>query len=415
MPTITLTLPKPHKAQRDILSQLTRFNVADCGRRFGKTTIGSNLTTPALKGYPVGWFSPTYKMLLEVWRDISFLYQPLAKRTNQQERRIELITGGVIEMWSLDDPNAGRGRKYKRVIVDEAAMVAKLQEAWQAAIRPTLADLEGDAFFFSTPKGHNFFKTLFDWGKDPMRPDWSSWQLPTSANPYIKASEIEAARLELPERIFRQEYLAEFIEDSGIFRNVIECATANETIETGRYTIGVDWAKHNDFTVITVMDIENRAMVAFDRFNQIDYTLQIGRLKAICERYKPQSIIAESNSMGEPIIEQLQREGLPVCPFQTTNASKANIIDALSLAFEQNDIRILNEPVLISELQAYEATRLPSGMLRYSAPEGYHDDCVMSLALALYGVNVNLAPSGFTTDDIDLDIYKSERRSVWRR
>jgi hypothetical protein len=92
--------------------------------------------------------------------------------------------------------------------------------------------------------------------------------------------------------------------------------------------------------------------------------------------------MAESNSMGEPIIEQLQRDGLPVRGFATTNATKAQIIEALALAFEQGAITILNDPTLIGELQAYEMARLPSGMVRYSAPEGMHDDGVMSLALA---------------------------------
>jgi len=144
----------------------------------------------------------------------------------------------------------------------------------------------------------------------------------------------------------------------------------------------VDWAKHTDFTVVTVMDITTKSMAYMDRFNQIDYALQTERLKALAEQYQPTVIIAERNAMGEPLIEQLQRDGLPVRAFTTTNATKAAIIDALALAFERGDISILADPVLVGELQAYEATQLPSGMLRYSAPEGIHDDCVMSLALA---------------------------------
>ena len=86
--------------------------------------------------------------------------------------------------------------------------------------------------------------------------------------------------------------------------------------------------------------------------------------------------------MGEPLIEQLQRAGLPVQPFQTTNATKTSALDALAPAFERGEIRILPDSVLIAELQAYEMERLPSGLLRYSAPDGMHDDCVMSLAMA---------------------------------
>jgi len=125
-----------------------------------------------------------------------------------------------------------------------------------------------------------------------------------------------------------------------------------------------------------------------DRFNQIDYVVQRARLEALAGRYNPGTIIAESNAMGEPIIEQLQRDGLPVRGFTTTNASKAQAIEALALAFEQGTITILNDPVLIGELQAYEMKRSPSGMATYSAPEGMHDDTVMSLAMAWQGMNV---------------------------
>jgi hypothetical protein len=92
--------------------------------------------------------------------------------------------------------------------------------------------------------------------------------------------------------------------------------------------------------------------------------------------------------MGEPVIEQLIREGLPVQPFLTTNATKASAIDALTLAFERGELRILNDPVQIGELQAFEAERLPSGLTRYGAPEGMHDDTVMALALAWQSMNV---------------------------
>jgi hypothetical protein len=145
--------------------------------------------------------------------------------------------------------------------------------------------------------------------------------------------------------------------------------------------MGVDWGKSNDFTVLKVMDIAAKSEVYSDRFNQIDYAVQRQRLGAVAERYNPTVILAESNSMGEPIIEQLQRDGLPVRGFQTTNATKAQIIEALALAFERGEIGILDDPVTVGELQAYEMDRLPSGMVRYSAPEGMHDDTVMSLAL----------------------------------
>lgn len=384
---LEIHLPALHAGQQQIVAESARWNVANCGRRFGKTTLGIDRMVPPLtERLPVAWFSPTYKMLADVWRETRRVLQPWITRTNTQEKRLEIIGGGLIDFWSLDTPDVARGRKYARVIIDEAAMVRDLETAWNEVIRPTLTDYQGDAWFLSTPKGRNFYWTLWQRGQDPEQPDWASWLMPSIANPYLEPSEIESARRELPELSFAQEYLAQFIEDgSGVFRNILACATATRqsTPQTRhQYVMGVDWGKHNDFTVITVMDANERAMVAMERFNQIDYTTQTNRLIALVETFGPIAIIAERNSMGEPLIEHLLRRGLPVYPFTTTNATKGWAIDALALAFERDDIRILHDPVLINELQAFEATRLPSGMLRYAAPDGMHDDCVMSLALA---------------------------------
>jgi hypothetical protein len=119
--------------------------------------------------------------------------------------------------------------------------------------------------------------------------------------------------------------------------------------------------------------------------------LQRARLTALVERWRPAVVIAEANSMGMPIIEELSRAHLPIRPFTTTNATKAAIIEALALAFEQDTIRILRDDAkhaqtLIGELQGYEVSKTATGMPKYSAPDGMHDDCVMSLALAYSGV-----------------------------
>jgi hypothetical protein len=328
-------------------------------------------------------------MLTEVWREMRRVLLPATARVSVQEHRIELTTGGIVDMWSLDQPDAVRGRKYKRVVVDEAAMVKDLENAWEAVIRPTLTDYAGDAWFPSTPKGMGYYKSLFDKGQDPNETEWMSWQIPTSENPHMLPTEIESAQMGLPERIFAQEYLAQFLDDSGgVFRKVKDAAVAQirEYGEEGHdYLIGADWGKHQDFTVLTVLDTVTKEVVKIDRFNQIDYAVQISRLTALCGKFRTKSIIPERNSMGEPLIEQLQREGYSVHPFTTTNASKAEAIDALALAFERGELKIPNDSVLISELLAYDAERLPSGMLRYGAPAGMHDDCVMSLALAWSG------------------------------
>lgn len=385
---IVLTLPKLYKEQLEIRRNPARFKVVCCGRRFGKDVLGLDAATETgLKGYPVGWFSPTYKTMLEVWRTLEMYLTPVIKRISIQEKRLELITGGVIELWSLDETDSGRGRKYKRVIVNEAAIVKRLGDAWQQAIRPTLADLEGDAYFLSTPKGNNFFRTVFNWGMDTLGyPEWQSWQMPTSTNPYIKASEIEAARQELPERIFEQEYLAHFMEDAGgVFRGVRTSATLERVKEYyphGKFVAGVDWGKENDFTVIAVFDVATRRMVDLDRFNKIDWAFQYERLKTVADKWQLESMLVERNSIGNPGLEALVRMGLPAIGFDTTPSSKPPLIESWALAIERHEVELLNDPVLISEHESYERqTSEITGRSRYSAPEGMHDDTVIASAL----------------------------------
>jgi len=402
-----LRLPLPHPGQILVRQGAQRYNAVACGRRWGKTLLGCTLAAePAIAGQPVGWFTPTYKMVLETWRELNQRLHPVIQRSNASELRIELVTGGVIEVWSLDNVDAGRGRKYARVIIDEAGLVAHLERAWQDSIRPTLMDLVGDAWLFSTPKGHNFFWQL--WLQGQRGGDYASWQRPTTDNPYIPAAEIAAAQATLPERTFRQEILAEFLDDAGgVFRRVMEAATAQgqgaaQTItQEGagedkppvyrQYIAGVDVAALRDFTVVCVLDVADASLVYMDRFNRVDYTVLEERLHAVYERFQVSNMIVEANSIGQPVIDHLRGRGMVITPFTTTGATKDAAIRLLQAALEHGKIRILPNPVLISELQAFEARRNPSGSFSYSAPEGLHDDCVMALALAWQG----LATPGF--------------------
>ena len=130
-----------HPYQLRVLQEAKRYNVVNCGRRWGKTVLGKDVSAEAaLAGWPVGWFAPGYRYLSEAWREMVKALDPYTARSNATEHRIELVTGGVVEMWSLDGGNAGRSRKYKRVVIDEAAMVPALMTVWNDAIRPTLTE-----------------------------------------------------------------------------------------------------------------------------------------------------------------------------------------------------------------------------------------------------------------------------------
>ncbi|ODU07979.1 MAG: hypothetical protein ABS84_14815 [Rubrivivax sp. SCN 71-131] len=388
-----------HPGQERVLQYARRFNVVACGRRWGKTTLGLMLAwtgreTALRTGFDVAWVAPSYKLMDEAWRMAKRLYRPFIVRTDANLHRMELSTGAALDFWTLEDEDAGRGRKYGLMIVDEAAMARHLEAAWNASLSPTLTDHAGGAWFFSTPKGRNYFWSLSQLAqRDPL---WAYHHAPSADNPHLPAAEIERQALALPERIFAQEYLAQFLEDGGgVFRRVMAAVdtdlhadphAARAAADGRAYVIGVDWGRHEDFTVITVIDARDRSVVAVDRFTQIDYAVQLGRLQAMHQRFPGAQIVAEGNSMGGPLVEQLRRRNLPVRAFQTTQASKAEAVESLALAFEQGAIRIPPVQWLIDELMAFDQERLPSGALRYSAPRGGHDDGVMSLAIAWHGI-----------------------------
>lgn len=375
-----------HEGQQAIRNHPARFKVVACGRRWGKTEGSKRIAVEeAMLGKYIWWISPDYTVVQDVWEELKNETQDIRSNISISRHTLYFPNGGRLRIRSGHEPNKLRGSGLDGVVMDEAAFCDPL--VWEV-VRPALSDKLGWALLLSTPNGRNWFWHMFQMGLDPSERDWACWQMPSVTNPFLLPSEIEDARRSLPERRFKEEYLAEFLDDGGaVFRNLAACFKPT-TPTGGPYVLTADWGRHNDYTVLTVMDRPSKQVVDIDRYNQIGWTVQRGRLMAMAEKWKPEFILAESNSIGEPNIEQLNREGLLVSPFLTTNASKAQIIDDLALAFEQNDITIEQTleyaPVLRGELEAFELERLKSGLFRYSAPPGGHDDMVISLALANY-------------------------------
>jgi phage terminase large subunit-like protein len=318
------------------------------------------------------------------WRPISRIGASIpGAEVRHTERLVTMPNGGTVQVRSADEPDSLRGEGLDYCVLDECAFMN--ERAWAESIRPSLSDRAGRALFTSTPKGRNWFWRLYQRGQQGGR-EWKAFRFSTSDNPHIPPHEIEAARQDMPERIFAQEYEAQFLEDGGgVFRRVLDAVNGDSVPEGGQHIIGADWGRTNDATVFCVLELGSGSVVELDRMIRTDYQTQVGRLHALWGRYPGAEIIAETNAMGGPIVEALQNAGLPVTPFTTTSQSKQQIIDGLALAFERGDIHIPRDPMLIGELQAYESKRLASGAVRYSAPDGMHDDMVMALALAWSG------------------------------
>ena len=379
----------PHAGQKEVHNSDARFKVLSAGRRWGKTRLGVNeCIDAASKGGRAWWVSPSYKTSEVGWRPLRQIAHKIpGAEIRLVDRMVTLPGGGFVAVRSADNPDSLRGEGLDFVVMDECAFMQR--EAWTEAIRPALSDRQGKALFISTPKGRNWFWEIYQRGLQGDE-GWQSWQFPTAANPFIQASEIEAARRDLPEIIFRQEYLAEFVDDQGgVFRRVQEAAVLDpREPETNRqYVAGVDVASSVDYTVVSVLDAETKEMVYLDRFNRVDYPVLIDRLESVYHRYNLTSMTVEANSIGRPVIDELVKRGLAIVPFTTTSATKQSIIQSLQAAFENAQIKVLNNPVLIGELLSFESKRAPSGSFTYSAPDGMHDDCVMSLAIAWHAIS----------------------------
>jgi hypothetical protein len=328
---------------------------------------------------------------------------------NRSRMEVVLPTGGKVILRSLDNPDNARGHTADLVVVDEAPMIDA--RAWYDVLRPIISDTNGSALLMGTPKGHNWYWRECQAAKDA--PDSAFWQAPTLGvaivdgklvrsqhpmeNPSFPFSEAVRMFQSLPSKTFEQEFLAAFVDDAGlVFRGVRGVSTLQPGTPdlAHSYIMGVDWARSYDWTVLSVIDATTRQQVALDRFNQIDYAFQLARLEAMAARWHVQSIIAEANSMGAPLIETLQRRGLPVTAFTTTQQSKAQIIEGLALAIERALVTLLADETQMAELEAYDMQRLPGGAFRYNAPQGMHDDTVIATALAWSGANVE-SPRAF--------------------
>ena len=378
-------MPTQHPGQMEVFRDERRYKVLACGRRWGKTRLACLIALKyALNGKMVWWIGPTFPVASIGWRLLKRMSAPLQPHKSETQRYLRFNTGGEIWIKSADKPDALRGEGLDLAIFDECAFIK--ENAWTDAIRPALSDKEGDAVFISTPSGRNWFWKL--WTKSKTDPRWGAWQYPTASNPYIAHDEIEAARHELPERVFKQEYLAEFLENEGaVFRNIEACLHDHKHRpgqHRGHFIVfGVDWGKHNDYTAVSIFCTDCGQELQHDRFNQIDYAFQVRRLHALSGRWHPDVILVETNAMGEPVFEQLQREGMPVQGFQTTASTKPPLIENLALAFEKEEAMWIRDDTWTHELEAYERKVNPvTQRSTYSAPSGLHDDTVMARALA---------------------------------
>jgi hypothetical protein len=215
MPTITL--PRLHDGQKAVVAGEGRFRAVRCGRRFGKTLMASALICDgAASGESWGLFAPDYKILSETYREIHEILNPIIISSSKIDGVIRVLGGGRVDFWTLNNPRAGRSRKYHGVMIDEAAFADKdMESLWTKSIKPTLLDYGGIAWALSTPAGKDEDNWFYQICNDKSL-GFVEFHAPTENNPYLPREEVAKLKDENSPEVYRQEYLAEFVDWSGV-------------------------------------------------------------------------------------------------------------------------------------------------------------------------------------------------------
>jgi len=402
-----LTIPynfDPQKLNNQALRVLqhpARFQVLNWHRKARKTTLAiNNLIRWAASHRGVFWYvSPSYQLAKKtIWYEPEMLPKympywhhgdnPLFKK-KETDLTIEFkASGGQIHIYGADRPDLMRGPNPMGVVLDEFSRQKK--QVWDDIVQPIMrANPKNWTWFLFTPFGKNHAFDIYQYGEEERAGEWKSWKLTVEDSGIFDKTQMENMRLTSTAQTFSQEYMCEFLEGEGsVFRAVRDVCMASpeRPVENHNYVMGVDLAKHIDYTVITVYDRATNAQVYQDRFQRIDWPFQKAKIKAVSDLYNHALVILDATGIGDPIYDDLARINTPVQEFKITNESKKDLIENLSIKIEQRQVKMINMQETLFEFDNFAFEVLPSGRIVYGAPEGFHDDIVISHALAVWGL-----------------------------
>ena len=381
----------PYDEQRAVLESDARFRVVAAGRRSGKTLMAGYETVrralngdPGWRGY---WVGAEHKHADTAFRliDNALPDELVVRRKMSPPRLIELPGDRVIEFHT-----AGGGALVSIgldwVVCDEAGKDFP-ERSWTQELRPALSDRQGGAMFISTPDGRGWFHARYERGQSTDHDEWASWSWPTYRNPHVPDDEVDSARAGVPERIFRQEYLAEFVDESGgVFEALDErlftaAYELDEHAGDGPYAHGWDFARHQDYFVGVVLDATGD-VVHYHRSRGDAWPQIQGTIEKAATEYE--GVVALDASRDNKIVADLAESigGARVEPVKFSPKRKRELIEDLIATVEAGELSAPEIPQLRHELGVFEYDVTPSGNVRYDAPEGFHDDSVDALALA---------------------------------
>lgn len=384
----------PHPDQRQKINQIqdpkVKYVVLTTGRQWGKTLLAQNLLLKWALETPnqvLMWVSPVYAQARKVFTSIheAVVNSGLVKDNHKTNLMITFANGSVIHFKSGERPDTLRGYTNDYLIIDEAAFLR--DEVWNQVLKPTILVKGKKVLFISTPKGKNYLYSLSVRGQDDGQQTYLYLKGSSYDTPYISAEELDEARRSLPEEIYRQEILGEFIDSGGeVFVDVTRYCVLNnyEQPRQGvKYYAGVDFGRQDDYSVLTIFD-DTGKLVYFYRERQKPWSEILDNITKKLKEYNAQCQV-EVNSIGDVLYEQLKTKYRNVQPFLTTNTSKQNIIEDFIYGTNEGEILLPTEtlcPEMTLELKTFTYNySLKTRRISYGAIQGAHDDIIMSLCI----------------------------------
>jgi hypothetical protein len=376
----------PHQNQvaihKSINTDPHKYYILNIGRQFGKTLLASNqLMYWALnnKNVRCAWVSPVYKQSKKVFDEVhkAFRKRPeIYRNVNRSELVLEYITGSTIQFFSAERYDNIRGFTFDYLVCDEFAFMD--EAAWTEVLRATVLVKGRKVLLISTPKGKNHFYNLYN--LSGVNDQYKSFRMSSYDNPLINPQEIDDARLTLPDHVFRQEYLAEFIDGgAGIFAPKWEEAAGGT-----RFFAGVDLGRADDYSVLSIFNDQGK-QVYINRWRHNTWANITREITTVINQFNARAFV-EVNSIGDALIDQIKqqcRNPQNIEPFVTTSKSKNDAIEQLAVATQNGEVTFLPIDWLQKEFDVFTFEyNAKSRTIKYGAPYGFHDDGVMATAIA---------------------------------
>jgi len=359
------------------------FNI---GRQWGKTMMMINqlLQFTNNSNYDIAFIAPTLKQSRRVFLEImKYTANVPAFEFNKSTLTITRNNGTTVDFHSAEQADNIRGFHYHIVIRDESAF---MKDGFYHEIIAPMLIVKGIAdISISTPKGRNsdHYRRYIQGFNNKL---YYSHTATSLSNPLANKDILKDIKRQTPDHIWKQEYLAQFLDGGVLFKNIDKCTVSDIIQEPkGRLFGGLDIGRADDYTVLTIMDEDNN-VILIERWRHSMWHVIVQAVARRIKKYDAQTVV-EINSIGDIFKENLEKElGAKknlLTPFFTTNETKKDIIENLILDFEQENITIPDVDWLKMELEAFTFVYTHSTKkVRYSAPNGLHDDGVISLALA---------------------------------